>query len=148
MARWEERTAKEPEVGVEAELDHVVLEVRDAEAAAGFYQELLGFAPVRLEAFRAGEAPFPSARVSAGTLIDFFPPGMWGNQGGPTNPNHICFTVSQAEAEALEKQLAARAIAIEQTLERSFGARGIGRSVYFRDPESNLLEVRYYAGEG
>jgi carbon-monoxide dehydrogenase large subunit len=39
-----------------ARLDHVVLWVRDPIAAAGFYEEAVGLAPVRVTDFAAGEA--------------------------------------------------------------------------------------------
>jgi catechol 2,3-dioxygenase-like lactoylglutathione lyase family enzyme len=126
------------------ELDHVVLEVRDVAGAVKFYGDLLGFPPVRLPEFLAGEAPFASVRINGETLIDFFPPPLWENPESPANPNHICFTLSEVEVAALKKKLVAMGLAIERRLEASFGARGMGRSLYFRDGEGITLEVRHY----
>lgn len=126
-------------------LDHVVLEVRDPEASAGFYAELLGLAPVRLAEWRRGEAPFPSGRVTADTIIDYFPPGMWQEPDGPQNPNHLCFTLSRQGVTTLRRKLAARGIPIERESRRNFGARGWGVSLYFADPDGITVEARYYA---
>jgi catechol 2,3-dioxygenase-like lactoylglutathione lyase family enzyme len=78
-----------------AELDHLVLEVRDPARSVRFYSEVLGLKPVRLGEYLAGECPFPSVRVSRGTLVDMFPPRMW-RRGKPTNGNHFCLSYSQA----------------------------------------------------
>ena len=53
-----------------AKLDHVVFWSDDPLRAVAFYQEVVGLEPVRLEEFRAGQAPFPSLRVSPESVID------------------------------------------------------------------------------
>ncbi len=55
------------------DLDHIVLRVKDVERAIEFYTGTLGLAPHRLEEFRAGEVPFPCARVNDHTIIDLLP---------------------------------------------------------------------------
>jgi catechol 2,3-dioxygenase-like lactoylglutathione lyase family enzyme len=126
-------------------LDHVVLEIRDPERSTKFYQELLGFEPVRLDEFRRGTVKFPSVRVSASMLLDLFPPTMWrGTQ--PQNPNHICFVASHSGVTALRARLANFGIAITRTDDRNFGAQGFGHSIYFDDPDGVSIEVRYYEG--
>ena len=52
------------------ELDHIVLRCGDIETTLAWYQQQLGLAPVRVEAWRAGEVPFPSVRVNAHTIVD------------------------------------------------------------------------------
>lgn len=125
-------------------LDHVVLEVRDCAAAAGFYGEVLGFAPVRLEEFRQGTAPFASVRVNDGTILDLFPPALWREGARAANPNHLCFTMAKGDALAVRKRLEARGVAITQERPRNFGARGLGHSIYFEDPEGIALEVKFH----
>jgi catechol 2,3-dioxygenase-like lactoylglutathione lyase family enzyme len=124
-------------------LDHVVLEVQDPVRSAGFYGEVLGLRAVRLSQFRAGSAPFVSARVSAGTVLDFFPKRLWRTRT-PRNPNHICFSLDRAGLRALEGRLRRKGIAITQRDPRNFGARGWGSSLYFQDPDGISLEARYY----
>jgi len=53
-------------------LDHIVLVCTDVEASLGFYCGELGLTPERVEEWRRGEVPFPSARISASTIIDLF----------------------------------------------------------------------------
>ena len=128
---------------MEARLDHVVFEVRDPTASVSFYRDVLGLAPVRLEEFRRGDAPFPSVRVSADCIVDLFPPPLW--QGdAPVNPNHTCLTVSRAELAALEERLGGAGVAVERRRDHNFGARGYGKAIYFRDPDGIVIEVRHY----
>lgn len=127
-------------------LDHVVLEVRDPEASIAFYRGTLGLEPVRLKEYRAGKAPFPSSRVSGGTLIDLFPQALWARRGTPRNPNHICLAVTLAQMHAIRRKLKRARIAIERESSRSYGARGWGENCYFRDPDGVLIEVRCYRG--
>lgn len=124
-------------------IDHIVLEVADAETSAAFYQEVVGLAPVRLDEFRAGKVPFPSLRIDEGSLIDLFPRRMW---RGPAahNPNHLCLATTAQELAALKRRLAERSIAITRSDDHNFGALGFGRSIYFDDPDGISIEVRDY----
>ncbi|HIN06276.1 MAG TPA: hypothetical protein EYM65_08585, partial [Dehalococcoidia bacterium] len=54
------------------EMDHIVLRVKDVEVSLKFYCETLGMHSERVDQWRAGEIRFPSARLNADTLIDFF----------------------------------------------------------------------------
>ena len=128
--------------------DHIVLNVEDVEQMVGFYRDVLGFPPERLEAFRRDKVPFPSARVNADTIIDFFPKAMWSGKvpdmKGRPNLNHFCIACSRGDWEVLKKRLEENAIALEDGPAKRWGAHGDGISIYFRDPEANLIEARYY----
>lgn len=119
-------------------VDHFVLRCRDVETTLQWYRERLGLAPVRVEEWRGGEAPFPSVRVDAGTIIDLIP-APDAAAGG--HLDHICFVVSAAAVEA---------IAADDTFDvidgpaPRFGARGMGTSVYVRDPDGLVVELRTY----
>ena len=54
------------------EMDHIVLRVKDVEESLRFYTEVLGMKSERVDQWRAGEIRFPSARINADTIIDFF----------------------------------------------------------------------------
>ena len=56
----------------------------------------------------------------------------------------MCLAASRRECAALRRRLEANGVAIEQGPVPRWGAHGTGISIYFRDPEANLVEVRYY----
>jgi catechol 2,3-dioxygenase-like lactoylglutathione lyase family enzyme len=131
-------------------MDHIALNVTDDEKMIAFYTEVLALAPERLEEYRAGEVPFPSVRLNADTIIDLFPKKMWETSAragqGRENLNHLCIAVKRGAWEALLERLQANNVDIEDGPATRWGARGDGTSVYFRDPEGNLIEARWYEG--
>lgn len=129
-------------------VDHVVLEVRDVEKSARFYEQLLGFSPVRLAEYSAGSVPFASARVNRETIVDLFPKKMWKSRRRAVNPNHVCFTMDKKQVDALRRRMKKQNVPILRRLDKSFGAQGIARSIYFEDPDGVMLEARYYPGAG
>jgi glyoxylase I family protein len=135
-------------------LDHVVLWTEDPLAAVEFYEHVVGLAPVRVEEFRAGRAPFPSVRVSHESIIDLMArvaaPVLDAMAGGEASAghrvNHVCLSMSEAEYGALQGRLTAHGVAMSTTMEQSFGAQGLApKAFYFRDPDGNVLEARYYS---
>lgn len=126
------------------ELDHVVFEVTDPEATLEFYRGVLGLEPVRLEKYRTGEAPFLSARVNGGTILDFFPKALWENKRRAANPNHFCLAMEKGEVRKIRRRIARRGIPIVKENKNTFGGRDYGVSMYINDPDGNMLEVKYY----
>ncbi|OBI93803.1 VOC family protein [Mycobacterium sp. 1245805.9] len=134
-------------------LDHVVLWTRDARAAMDFYTRMVGLAPVRFAEFEAGDAPFPSVRVSDDSIIDLMPREMASSaassavaEGSAGQPlNHVCLALSKAEYDALDARLQAAGVDTRARLTHSFGARGWSpETYYFADPDGNVIEARYY----
>ena len=124
-------------------LDHIVLNVRDVERSLDFYHRLLGLPAERVEAWRKGEVGFPSVRVNEATIIDLF--GMPETGGGQQpNLNHFCLVTERADLEAAADELTGAGVTIERGPALRSGARGDGLSVYFRDPDANLIELRTY----
>jgi hypothetical protein len=78
-------------------LDHIVLNVADVERSLGFYLDELGLEPVRVEEWRVGQAPFPSARVDGGTIIDLLAADRSG-----VNADHFCLVVEAMDFDALK----------------------------------------------
>jgi catechol 2,3-dioxygenase-like lactoylglutathione lyase family enzyme len=139
---------------MDATIDHVVLWSDDPVRAVEFYAEVVGLAPVRFDEFRAGTAPFPSVRVSDASIIDVMArvaaPMVDAISGGDASAghrvNHVCLAMSEAEFTALRARLDARNVPVSSFAEQSFGARGLApRAFYFRDPDGNVVEARYYA---
>ncbi len=133
---------------MDCQMDHIVLNVEDDEAMVDFYSTVLLMTPERLEAYRKGRVPFPSVRLNRDTIIDLFPKHMWEKQApkgkGFGNLNHFCIALGKASWDALLLRLDQNRVTIEQGPVQRWGARGDGTSVYFRDPENNLIEARYY----
>ena len=117
-------------------LDHVVIVTPDVERSLFWYCETLGLAGERVEEWRAGEVLFPSVRVSAETIIDL----LRGERSG-VNVDHLCLVVEPQDLAALAAS--GRFDVVDGPAPR-FGARGMGTSLYVRDPDGNLIELRYY----
>lgn len=114
-------------------LDHIVLTTPDVERALAWYTGTLGLAGERVDEWRAGDVPFPSVRVDEGTIIDLFP-----GDGGNGALDHVCLVVDGPLEDV------ASGLPVERGPVEVFGARGMGRAVYVRDPDGNLLELRVY----
>lgn len=117
-------------------LDHVVLNTADPARSLAWYTEVLGLEAERVEEWTKREAPFPSVRVNADTIIDLFQVERTGE-----NMNHLCLVMPADDWEAM---MAEGLIPVERGPSKVFGARGIGESVYTRDPDGNLVELRRY----
>ena len=119
-------------------VDHVVYVCDDVERVLAWWTGSLGLAPERVEQWRAGEAPFPSVRLSPTALVDLVP----GPRAGE-NVAHIALDVDQPmdEIVALAHERGLDVVAGPRAL---FGARGTGDGLYVRDPEGNLVELRTY----
>jgi len=133
-------------------LDHIVLNIEDDETTIDFYTRVLQLPAERLEDYRAGEVPFPSVRINQDTVIDLFPKKLWEqdvpNGKGFRNLNHVCFSLTKTDWEALHGRLRDNRIDISEGPVQRWGARGSGTSIYFNDPEGNVIEARFYEGSG
>jgi catechol 2,3-dioxygenase-like lactoylglutathione lyase family enzyme len=109
----------------------------DLAAAEAFYGGVLGLPVVGREAgrhvfFRVGPASMflvfaPATTLQGGEL----PPH------GATGPGHLAIGVRAETLEAWRQHLATRGVAIEKELTWPRG----GRSLYFRDPAGNSVEL-------
>lgn len=126
-------------------IDHIVLNVRDIDRALGFYVDVLGLQPERVEEFRKGEVGFPSVRISEGTIIDLFPlrePPS--NEGVTRNLNHFCLVADEVDFEPLLERLEREGVTVTQRPVSRWGARGRATSIYILDPDANEVEIRAY----
>lgn len=117
-------------------LDHVVLNVTDVERSLAFYCDELGLEPVRVDEWRRGDAPFPSARIDATTILDLLAVPRTG-----VNVDHLCLVVEPVDLAAVKES--GRFEVLDGPATR-FGARGNGTSLYVRDPDGNTVELRHY----
>jgi catechol 2,3-dioxygenase-like lactoylglutathione lyase family enzyme len=118
--------------------DHLVLRCADVEATLAWYTGRLGLSPVRVDEWRDGEAPFPSVRVSADTIIDLLPAG---DLEPGSRLNHICLVV---DAASVEEVIAAPDLDVIDGPDQRYGARGVATSVYILDPDGLTVELRAY----
>ncbi|WP_457032944.1 VOC family protein [Kitasatospora sp. P5_F3] len=121
------------------DFDHLVLNVQDVERALEFYCGPLGLAPVRVEEWRAGKAPFPSVRVSPTTIID-----LVAHERGESNVDHFCLVVEPLDWQEV---LDSGALTVLEGPVDRYGARGSARSVYVQDPDGNVIELRWYPAD-
>jgi catechol 2,3-dioxygenase-like lactoylglutathione lyase family enzyme len=117
-------------------IDHYVLHVADAERSVAWYGDVLGLEPERLDEWREGKVLFVSLRVDDTTIIDLLQTERTGE-----NVNHVAFVVEDVD---LDELAASGTVDVDSGPADLFGARGIGRGLYIRDPDANLVELRTY----
>jgi len=125
-------------------LDHLVLRVRDLDRALGFYGGVLGLPIESLEEYRAGTRPFVSARVGQ-QLIDLVPDATYQPQTAPHMGGllHVCVRVAGSLERDILPQVRARGVTvIEDTPSTRLGATGYGLSIYIRDPDGYVVELK------
>lgn len=122
------------------ELDHIVLRCHDIEASLSWYLDVLGLAPERVDEWRSGAVPFPSVRVNADTIIDLLPADDSATTG-PGRLDHFCLVIEPVDLDILAA--GGRFDVVDGPGRRS-GARGDGTSLYVRDPEGSIVELRHY----
>lgn len=117
-------------------IDHVVLTVADVERTIVFYERVLGMTAVsfgegrralafgdqKLNLHQAGREFEPKARRPTPGAID------------------LCLT-TDVPLDAVAAHLRSESVAVEHGPVEKVGARSALRSLYFRDPDGNLIEV-------
>jgi len=131
-------------------MDHIVLNVENDKEMLDFYSKVLMLETERAEEFRQGKVPFPSVRLNPDTIMDLFPKKMWQGSGddgpGRKHLNHLCISLSKEAWKALFDRLKDNGVQIDEGPVSRWGAHGSGTSIYFRDPEDNVIEARHYEG--
>jgi catechol 2,3-dioxygenase-like lactoylglutathione lyase family enzyme len=113
------------------------LYVDDLEAAERFYHGILGLPVIAREAsrhvfFRVGDSSVLLAFLPGATLKGDILPAH-----GAMGPGHFAFGIPAAALDAWRDHLARNGVAIEKEVAWPRG----GRSIYFRDPEGNSVEL-------
>ncbi len=119
--------------------DHLVLRCAEVEMTLAWYVDVLGLQPMRVKEWRAGEIPFPSVRVDAGTIIDLV--GRGDDSSGGGSVDHFCLVVDEVDLDALAASGVFDVVGGPAT---RYGARGNGTSLYVLDPDGVIVELRHY----
>jgi catechol 2,3-dioxygenase-like lactoylglutathione lyase family enzyme len=117
-------------------LDHLVLTVADIEASCAFYQRVLGMKVVTFGAGRKALA-FGTQKINLHQAGREFEPKAEHPTPGSAD---LCFLTSLPLAQ-VQAHLGACGVTVTEGPVQRTGAQGPILSVYFRDPDRNLIEV-------
>ncbi len=120
-------------------LDHLVLTVRDIEATCAFYKSVLGMTIITFGGGRKA-LRFGSQKINLHEAGKEFEPKA--DQPTPGSAD-LCFLIDSPLADFVVHLKTQNVPLVEGPVERT-GAIGAIRSVYFRDPDANLIEVSVY----
>jgi catechol 2,3-dioxygenase-like lactoylglutathione lyase family enzyme len=120
-------------------LDHLVLTVRDVEATCAFYSRVLHMEPVTFAAGRRA-LTFGHQKINLHPADAPISPHALRPTPGSAD---LCFITSTPIGEVVA-HLQGLGVSIAEGPIRRTGATGPITSVYFRDPDSNLIEVSEY----
>jgi catechol 2,3-dioxygenase-like lactoylglutathione lyase family enzyme len=120
-------------------LDHLVLTVRHLRVTCDFYEKVLGMEVVSFGVDRTA-LKFGNKKINLHQSGQEIEP----NAQNPTpGSGDLCFITNLSPESFLEHLVALEVRVLQSPVERT-GAVGKIRSIYFRDPDGNLLEVSTY----
>ena len=121
-------------------LDHLVLTVKDVDASCAFYSKVLG---MQIVTFGTGRKAlvFGEQKINLHQSGKEFEPRAANPTPGSAD---LCFIAAVPLSEVIAHLIASDVEIIEGPVKRT-GAQGEIVSVYFRDPDMNLIEVANHA---
>ena len=120
-------------------LDHLVLTVADIDATCAFYERVLGMRTITFGEGRKALA-FGVQKLNLHQRGHEFEPKAETPTPGAID---VCFITQVPVAEVIVHLRSCDVAVLEGPVQRT-GARGPMVSVYFRDPDRNLIEVSNY----
>ena len=121
-------------------LDHTIVPVQDRNASVEFYTRIFGFEDL-------GEVgPFLAVRVNDTLNLDF-------RQSDDFRSIHYAFAMEPDEFETAFARIRESGIAYGDSPRAqdnmkgpgmTAGAKGLGKAVYFKDPDGHVLEIKTY----
>lgn len=121
-------------------IDHIVITAADEAASVAFYENVLGM-EVRRQAGRPVALHFGDQKMHIHQAGREFRPNA---RNAAPGTGDLCF-VTDLPIEDVKAHLARCGVALEVDTVIREGARGPMASLYFRDPDGNLVEVSNYA---
>lgn len=122
-----------------AGIDHFVLTVRSVEATCEFYQRVLGFERVDAPG-RPTALAFGNQKINVHELGRTFDP----KASAPTPGSADFCLITDGPLSEVQDSLMNSGVVVEVGPVERIGAQGQMMSVYFRDPDGNLIEVSQY----
>jgi catechol 2,3-dioxygenase-like lactoylglutathione lyase family enzyme len=124
-------------------IDHIVITAFDLERTIDFYTRVMGMEAITFAGGRRGLA-FGGQKINLHQAGREFEPKALKPTPGAMD---LCF-VTRTPLVEVAAQLKASGVAIAQGPVPKTGALGPMMSVYFRDPDGNLIEVSNYGESG
>lgn len=133
-------SAMPPEIRIDR-IDHIVLTVRDIAATCRFYTQILGMREITFNGSRKALV-FGNQKINLHEAGHEFDPKAHRPVPGSAD---LCLITTTPMADVMTR-LSAHSVEIIEGPVRRTGAQGPITSVYFRDPDLNLIEVATYDG--
>ncbi|NXU47051.1 GLOD5 protein, partial [Turnix velox] len=138
---WKEKIINPPPCFIQ-HLDHLVLTVKDIEDTVAFYSKVLGMKVVTFKGHRKA-LHFGNQKFNLHQAGKEFEPKAQCPVPGSAD---ICL-ITHLPMDQLLDHLKACGVIIEEGPVARTGAMGPMMSIYFRDPDGNLIEVSRYNPE-
>lgn len=117
------------------QIDHIVIPVEDIQKSILFYTDILG---MKLDCSNNRYVvKFGNQKINLHAGKAEFLPAAKNPTFGSTD---ICF-LAEGNIYDLKAELEAKGVCIEEGVVKRTGAQGAISSIYFRDPDGNLIEI-------
>ena len=125
-------------------IDHIVLRTTKLGEMLDFYIEFLGCKVDRETSEETGLTQLRAGNALIDLVVVDSSLGKLG--GGPptqteNNVDHFCLQLKPISEEEIRVQLESKGVEFGGFNDR-YGAQGFGKSVYIKDPEGNVVELR------
>ena len=118
-----------------AEIDHVVFRCHNQAKMLDFYTRVIGLAEER----RIAQIGLIQLRAGH-SMIDLVPAEE--DPASGKNVDHVCLGIDTADLAAVARHLKAHSVEVMGEPAQRYGAHGMGLSIYVRDPEGNVIELK------
>jgi catechol 2,3-dioxygenase-like lactoylglutathione lyase family enzyme len=124
-------------------IDHVAITVADVDATLEWYGRLLGAEALHLDLWRSGQIPVALMQVGSHRLSvhPASAPASPHAAAPVVGSNDLCFRFAGPVGEILDLLAAHDVAVVDGPVARTASNGERGTSVYFRDPDGNLLEL-------
>jgi catechol 2,3-dioxygenase-like lactoylglutathione lyase family enzyme len=126
-----------------AGFDHVAITVADVDETIAWYQRVLDAEPLHYDLWQAGKLPVALLQVGASRMSVHPASAPAAPHADAPTPGSadLCFRYDGPVSEILARLDAAGVAVVDGPVPRPASNGEPGASVYFRDPDGNLLEL-------